>query len=311
MILSCPDCSTRYFVPDDSIGANGRSVRCAACGTSWRAEAETPLDLVADPELGAVAIEPAAPVSETPAPLPRAFRAKAEEQRRLKKAVAQGAVWATLGVIGASLIGSAYLFRADIVDAAPRSAAAYAAIGLPVNAVGLEFEEITARAAADGSRTVEVSFRLRNVRNGPRTPQPVRVALLDDHGQRIDTRIVQPPPGPIEPGHVLYLTALIPDPQNRGADVDLAFAPQAPRPAAASPAAGHAPSDHAAPQGDGHDAAAPDTTAPDAHADLAEAGLRPTLSLDEAAPEATPISDPDAAPLDSDHAAAVSAAGHG
>ena len=38
MILQCPECSTRYAVPDTSIGTKGRTVRCAKCKHTWQCE---------------------------------------------------------------------------------------------------------------------------------------------------------------------------------------------------------------------------------------------------------------------------------
>ncbi|SNY90807.1 MJ0042 family finger-like domain-containing protein [Cohaesibacter sp. ES.047] len=40
MKITCPNCTTSYQVPDGSIGAAGRNVRCATCGETWHAEVE-------------------------------------------------------------------------------------------------------------------------------------------------------------------------------------------------------------------------------------------------------------------------------
>ncbi len=37
MIVTCPNCTTRFLVPDDAIGSTGRRVKCGSCGHIWLA----------------------------------------------------------------------------------------------------------------------------------------------------------------------------------------------------------------------------------------------------------------------------------
>lgn len=44
MIITCPECATRYDVDDDRFQPDGRSVRCAACGESWFVPPPAPVE---------------------------------------------------------------------------------------------------------------------------------------------------------------------------------------------------------------------------------------------------------------------------
>lgn len=80
MILVCPNCATRYIVPDSAVGPNGRQVRCAACKHSWFQEGavlaprEEALATAGAPEMAAPPPPPPpAPPPPPPAPVEEAI----------------------------------------------------------------------------------------------------------------------------------------------------------------------------------------------------------------------------------------------
>lgn len=301
MILTCPSCATGYFAPDDAIGPMGRTVRCQSCKHTWKALPEEPLDLTASSTpvvVPAPAADPAPEsLAETPAPeLPKAYRARAEQQRRLRRAAAHGVAWAGTACVALGMLGAAWLFRAEVVDVLPRTASAYAAVGVDVNPVGLDFEALNARAAPDDPSIVIVSGAVRNVRDDERVVPTIRVALLDKDGHEVAHDFVRLDAPPVLPGKVQGFAARLPDPGGRAQEVATDFAPDArPVPKATQPPT---PAPRPLPQAD-----AP-ATAPLA---AARPALRPALSPDTGGGQA-PV---DAVPLDEHHAEAPLTSAHG
>ncbi len=290
MILTCPSCATSYFAPDGAIPPAGRKVRCQSCAHVWHGmPSDEPLELTATPAARAASEArsfDAAPAvdADTPAPeLPKAFRARAEQQRRLRRAATHGVVWAGLASLFVGLIGAAWLFRVEVVELYPRAAAAYAMVGAPVNPTGLDFEALTAKAVVDRADMVMVSGAVRNVRDREIQTPPIRVALLDSHGAEVGHAVIELDGAPVLPGGVQGFAALIRDPGAHGVDVGVDFVSAPAMSSKVEP-------------GDDHDAmpaahARPLPT-PDTH------GLRPAITDQAPTTHAAPV---EARPVTSDH----------
>lgn len=234
MILTCPDCATSYFVDDSKIPADGRLVKCASCGARWTATAEISLELENSEEEGAIAVE-RAPEPETPPrpltgdELPKAFRAKADTERRVREAAATGVIWAGMAAALVLMIAMAIIFRVDVVRLWPRTASAYAGVGLPVNSLGLVIEGVRFEPSLqEGHAALSVSGMIRNIENEPVVTPPLRISLLDAEGKAVATKIARPADARIPPGETRHFAIALLDPPASAKELEVAFAPREP-----------------------------------------------------------------------------------
>ena len=211
MILTCPDCATRYSVPDQQLGPEGRTVRCAACGARWTARAEEPLELSPEPVLDAAPAEEPAAASLAADELPKIFRDRAQAKLKERQAVAVGVVWAGMAGVFALILGVTVILRQDVARIFPRAAGAYAMAGLPVNLVGLTIEG-----------------------------QHAQPTLMEGHAALTVAVKIEYPSGSIPPGEARHFVVNMLDPPISATDVEIVFVPDAPQrkavPAPAAPA---------------------------------------------------------------------------
>ena len=204
-------------------------MRCSACGNRWTAEGQADLELFVDPEAGALAKDAdkaeETPVSDLPGEeLPKVFRQKANQERRVREAATVGVVWAGMAVALMGLVLGGVVFRGSVVEMWPRTASAFAAVGLDVNRVGLEIEDVAAEAALqDGHAALAVSGVMRNVADHPVTAPPLRISLLNKAGKVIAVKLASPADPLIPPGETRHFALAMLDPPTTAATLEVSF----------------------------------------------------------------------------------------
>lgn len=252
MILTCPECASRYFVDDSKVGAAGRVVRCASCGHRWTARNSDGDDLFDEPEAPSLAsqVDAAAQVSEADADaeaagseaeeppvsalpgeeLPKVFRARADAERRLREATATGVIWAGMAGAMAVILVAALIFRIDVVKILPGSAGAYAAVGLPVNTVGLVIDSGSIKAQPvmqDGHAAVTITGAIRNITEHEVLAPPLRVELLNKQEKRVAGQLAAAADAKIPPGEVRHFSITFLNPPRTAKDLQIGFATEA------------------------------------------------------------------------------------
>jgi predicted Zn finger-like uncharacterized protein len=167
VILTCSKCATRYHVDPVSLGAEGRTVRCAGCGHRWTAK--PPAD--------------APKVLELKTPSTAAWRAAAAARRSSSPRIV---TWLVV-VLVVLVLASAVIGRNEIVASFPESAPIYRALRLPLAMQpGLEFGEVNPDRVVEGGVAVlvfegEIVNKSKELRQVP----PIRVILLDEGGRQL------------------------------------------------------------------------------------------------------------------------------
>ena len=127
-----------------------------------------------------------------------------------------------------SMLVLGFSLRADLVRWFPQLAGLYASIGLPVNIVGLEFQDSkTINTLREGKIVMQISARIRSIAGRPVEVPAVLVSLLNDKGQAVYEWTVTPNIAEMDPGEMMDFTTEVNSPPDGAVSVRLSFATKA------------------------------------------------------------------------------------
>lgn len=193
------------------------------------AERDAPLELISSPEDGEPVRDTKAVDAEPPPltgdDLPKVFRERASNQQKMRAAAFTGLIWGGVAVAVVLVLVCLVVFRESVARAMPSTAAAYAAIGLPVNVVGLTIEGVHAEPALqDGHAALSVAMTVRNVTDHAVVSPPLSIVLLNAQGKRVGGQIVRPANPRIPPGEQRFFATAVLDPPLTAHDMEVTFA---------------------------------------------------------------------------------------
>ena len=229
MIITCPQCETRYSADDASFPASGRKVRCSKCTQVWHQSAPEPERVLA---ADAASATDGSAVAET---VPRIFgkpgtvaRPQSEVPRRSwAERLGLIAGWTGLALMLVLIGWTGLRFRQEIASLWPQSSALYATFGVKVNSGGIEINDVTYHHDTEnGHPVLEVTGKLVNVSSREVAVPRVRVTLTDNDQHELYHWIFNPPQRTLGVGRSLGFSTRLASPPPAAEHFQLHFASQ-------------------------------------------------------------------------------------
>jgi predicted Zn finger-like uncharacterized protein len=252
MILTCPNCATRYQADASKFPAAGRSVRCAKCGNVWHQLGPVPEP---DPDAELVVEEPSVPPAAAPSAAPEPASSLAAQPRAAAFApsapstavhedvdeddshevaapsgsvLGRGAVvggWVLLVALVLVIGWAAVSFRDSIATWVPQTSSFYSAAGLPVSPAGIGFSDVAYQSQTeDGQPVLAVTGKIVNRSNHELNVPLVRVSLFDRDRHELYHWTFVPGVSTLEPGQYAKFRTRLSSPPAGTHSLEIRFA---------------------------------------------------------------------------------------
>jgi predicted Zn finger-like uncharacterized protein len=222
MPFRCPECACESPLAEADVGADGRMVRCVACGTHWLARrfdddpyrypALQRIELGAERFADAVVVEHISPSFMRKPPHRR--EPPARSAKRLDGRIVKG-----LGTLLVTLVGVVAL-RAPIVAALPQLPGA-----LPLAVADLQFQRVRSETVRlHGDSTLFVEGEIVNTSGGDVALPAIRITLRSQEGAPVKSWLVEPAVAGLAAGRSVGFRSALASPPDEATQVTLNLA---------------------------------------------------------------------------------------
>ncbi len=202
MILTCPNCTTRFLLSAQALAPDGRTVKCSNCEQEWF---ETPDEdeLFGGSDDGADGTDTY--LTQEHEDIPDAIKpfneyveehqqndADTDEQSKTKEG-GRAAGYLAAAVAGVAVFGALLALKPAVYTAFPASAGFYHMFGFDVSVPGegLVFDRVKVNALNEESILIEGTII--NKTSEIQTLHPIEASIRDEAGKVIDKTVLRPP----------------------------------------------------------------------------------------------------------------------
>lgn len=207
MIITCPECKTRYMIKSEKLGLDPKSVRCAKCKHQWM-----------------VNPNPLAEENIEKPPLPPMARLDApslqEQQKTLNERIRKrnNIFFAFLASFMFVLLISLVIFKQNVVEKYPALTSVYELVGFTIEESENQFAGLVIQGVersedkAVDMTVLSFNGKVKNTSDIEVPVPDVRVQLFDEDGILLDEWKAQPEHKTLKPGEVTTWSCRFYDP---------------------------------------------------------------------------------------------------
>lgn len=208
MILTCPQCTTRFVLPAHAIGPDGRNVKCSSCGEIWfeepdydeLAEAQNEAEDGDQHDEGETTSPPVPEFGDIPEGVkpdadedfiqPEGEPPKEQKSRSLKTYILSYAAAACVFFL---ILGALMGVKSSILKIWPASAGLYKIFGvnIAVPGEGLVFDRVEIEAT--GAKVFKISGHVINLTSADQALPHIEANLRDREGKVLETWYIDTP----------------------------------------------------------------------------------------------------------------------